>query len=361
MPSPSRLIARFVVCLALMAAYSIGTYAAAPAGAPDEKTVIVRAPEWDYRKFERIAVAPFGCSDPRGAAAAEALHDRIVAGLTACRAFTIMSRADLRQVMQEQDLANLSDAVDPATRITPGKIQAAQLLLVGKVTAYDASRERFEKSVPRLSLERTGRRGVAPALREERVAAYRHRVRLGASLRLLDTATGETVYSCAAGPVEKSEEKTGRAPDEDIPELRAEAIGELSAALLGKIAPSRIEVELDSDMLLVATDYFDGKYEDTRKIPADRRTFLVAVVGLPAECAGNPFRLVIALHDGRESLIEREFTWPADAGARGVQFEIDSGALLGKTSERKPEFVAKLYAGVDAPPLLERKFRVERE
>ncbi|MCG3127943.1 MAG: hypothetical protein CHACPFDD_02816 [Phycisphaerae bacterium] len=334
---------------------------AAAAWAADEKTVIVRAPEWDYRKFERVAVAPFGCSDPRGVAAAEALHDRIVAGLTACRAFTILSRADLKQVMQEQDLANLADAVDPATKITPGKIQAAQVLLVGKVTAYEAARERFEKTVPRLSLERAGRRGVVPALREERVAGYRHRVRLGASLRLLDTATGETVYSCTAGPIEKDDESTGGTPDEDIPELRAAAIGELSAALLGKIAPVRIEVELDSDMLIVATEYFDGKYEETRKISADRRTFLVAVTELPAECAGNAFRLAIALREGREALIEREFVWPADAGARGVPFEIESATLLGKTSERKPEFVAKLYAGVDAPPLLERKFRIERE
>jgi hypothetical protein len=140
--------------------------------------------------------------------------------------------------------------------------------------------------------------------------------------------------------------------------MAALAVQELAVEFYKVIAPTKAQVKLKGDMLLVAIDYFDGHYETVKKLPRALSEFLLVVRDLPESCERNPFRVAIAAEDGRENLFEQEFVWSGSVGPEGVSFHVPLETL---TKAGGDKFVAKVYSGRDPAPILTRNFSLETQ
>lgn len=333
---------------------------------PGEKTVITRHPAWSYENYRRVAVVPFGVSSRDAIPAADRVGDRVVHLLSRNGAFTVFSRGDLQAVLTEEDLSHLSDGSDPATAIPAGRVQTADALVVGRVTEFALVRERVDRRVPRPLVDAHGhsvrdRYGRPVILSEELVPIFRHEARVAASVRVVNAATGEVLFSQECGPIVVQDEAEGGPPRRSAESLADEAADRLASEICASLSPLSLTVKLHSDSLIVASGFFDGKYDKIDKVQASSGRFLVVVRELPAECDRNRFRIAVALDDAKQNAIERDFVYEHNDGPRGVEIEIPVAELLPLVKDRKAKFYVKLYNGRDTKPLLDRSFKLYRE
>jgi len=336
---------------------------AAGCGGGSRKTYVTNYPRWDFEEYQRIAVAPVSATDPAEAACAERLTDALTSLLSGNDAFTVLSRAELARIMTEQDLARLSEAVDPSTAMPEGKIEIAQAMVVPKLTEFAVDREVKEIRIEqyardprgRVVRDRAGRPVVSGYTALQR---HRHWGRVAGSVQVIDTATSRVLFSYSSPPIEHSEDKLGGPPRVSPEEAALLAAQELATDLYKQVAPTRIPVKLDKDMLLVALDYFEGEYETAKKLPSGIEQFMLVVRDLPAACDRNTFRVAILEKEGRDNLFEEEFVWPGagSTGQRGLVFQVPMGPLAATHAE---EFTAKLYSAGEDAPILWRDFSVE--
>jgi hypothetical protein len=326
------------------------------------ETLLTRHPQWEHESYKRIVVLPFQLADRRAADAAVQATSALEDALAANGFFTLLERAALKDVLTEQDLSRLADVADPSTVIPLGRIQAAQALVIGKITEFDIDARRIQDRRPifardpagRILRDRFGRPIVA---REEITESFRHSARVAGSVRVIDAATGRIVFSYRMQqPIELEEKRRGAPPAASPAELAAAAARQMATEFCNNLAPIRVEVELDGDMLLVARDYLDGEYDEIKKVPADAESFLVAVRKLPPPCNRNPFRLAIAPEDAR-NIWEQDFIWGGENPVRGVMFQVPVSVLRGHATR---DFVLKLYSAGDEQPLLTRDFSLAK-
>ncbi len=326
------------------------------------KVEVTHRPKWEFERYERIAVVPARPSDPRAARDTEVMCDRLTTLLTQGGQFTVLSRAEMQAVFAEQDLSKLADAVDEGTALPEGKIKVAQALVVTKITDFKLISEREERSIPRYARDRQGRRlldrsGRPIQVGEEKVYIYTHGAEVEASVRVVDAATGKILVSHSARVAPHPNTNYGRPPSQTPEDIASQAVQELSVEFYKTVAPTRIQVKLKGDMLVVATDYFDGRYDTVKKISPSWTDFLLAVHNLPEGCDRNEFRVAISEENGRENLFEQEFTWSGSSGPEGVSYRVPLAPLNASGGQK---FVAKLYGAGDPEPKLERKFSLEQ-
>jgi hypothetical protein len=274
--------------------------------------------------------------------------------------FTVLERGALNDVLTEQDLSQLADVADPSTVLPPGKIQAAQALVVGKITDFDLKAERAEKRRPVFAKDSRGRirrdrSGRPIVVREEIIPIFRHQGTVGGSVRVIDAATGKTIFAHQVPPITHDDAQQGAPPRATPEELAVEAAKEMAVDFYKHIAPIKTEVKLKSDMLIVALDYYDGEYDKTKKVSTELDEFLLVVRELPPECDRNSFRVAIAPEDGR-NVFEEEFVWSSHNPVRGQAFRVPVELLKSAGAEK---FVAKLYNAEGEEPLLDREFKLE--
>lgn len=332
-----------------------------------KETVITLHPKWNYDKFQRIAVVPMGVDSavrgPEQAVAREAaaqagaaLSDRLAAN----GQFTVVALDSIKDVLAQQDLSRVADLADPGTQIPAGKIQAAQALVVSRITNCDLKQVREERRHPiymrdmngRLLVDRLGR----PRISGERVTnEFRHEARVSASVRVIDAATAETLLAYNVPPVVMEKERDNSPPEQSPRDLAVLAARQIGVEFANRIAPQQIKVKLKSDMLTLATGYYDGAYEKLKTVNPSLEKFLVVVGGLPAPCERNPFRVAIVEEGNREVLVEQEFIWTGSS-QRGVSIEVPVAKLVENGSS---VFQAKLYSVGDDRPLLTREIQME--
>lgn len=344
----------------VLAVVAVGMVSGCGRGGKAGEAEVVSYPTWQFKSYERLAVLPFQVSDRRAVGAADRLTAALVDDLSRNGAFKVMDRSAMKEIFTEQDLSNLADVADPRTAIPQGRIEAAQALVIGRITTYDLVAERRAKRVPvyavdprgRFLLDRYGRRVISGY--QERYE-YTHAATVAATVRVIDAASGSLLLSHATQPI--TLDKTGRngPPDESPEQLADQAVSSLARELYKQIAPTRQRVKFDKDMLLIALDYYDGRYEEVRSLPSNLDKFMVAVRGLPNSCDRNRFRVTITAEGGREDLFSQEFTWTARDGQIGQAWPVDMNTIaMGGAGK----FVAKLYS-VGAPqPVLLRPFEV---
>lgn len=317
---------------------------------------VVNLPDWPYTDYERIAVLPGQATDPMGLPHAGVLSDRLTTLLTQNGQFTVLSRAELREVMEEQDLSRLADAVDQGTVLPEGRIEVAQALVVPKVTDVRLIADREQRVIPRFGVDRRGR---PIQIGQDTIWVYRHGAEVEASVRVVDAATGAILVSHTARVVPEPRTEVNRAPSMTPEEVAEVATNELALEFFRQIAPTRVLVEFEKDNVLVAMGYFDGRYDEVRRLSRAEAAFLVVVRDLDEACDGNRFMVAVAEHEGRANLFESpEFVWSPGAGPRGVPFEVPVSILTDSGGE---EFVAKLYSVGNPEPVVERRFELERE
>lgn len=324
------------------------------------KAEIVQHPQWDYEHYERLAVLPVKATEPKARRDADLVTDRLIALLTQNRTFEVMSRKDMEAVLKEQDLSHLADVADPNMALPANRLKIAQALVQASITQYRTQADRSEKRIPRYAVDSRGRTivdryGRPRVAGETVIEVYRHAAVVSGSVRVVDAATGQTLFSYDAPPISREETHVGGPPRVRPEELATEAARELAVDLYKHVAPVRIEVKLKKDTLVVATAYFDGKFEKSDKLGSDLDEFIVAVRALPEECDRNTFRVAISEAEGRENLWEQEFTWSGDLGDAGQQYHVPMSVLANSGAEK---FVAKLYSGRQEKPIVTRPFRV---
>ncbi len=323
-------------------------------------TFVTQHPNWDFEHYQRLAVLPGRSATPQGVPGVSILTDRLTSLLTQNGAFRVLSRAELKQVFAEQDLSRLADAVDEGTALPEGKIEIAQALVATKITDYKLVADRSEQVVPvyardrrgRMLLDRAGRPLIAG---EEHVWTYRHGAEVEGSIRVIDAATGRILISHTARIAPKPKTSRNRPPKQSPEELAGAAVGELATEFYKLIAPTQLKVKLKADMLIVATDYFDGEYTRPKRLAPELTDFLVVVRDLPEDCDRNQFRIAIAEVEGRTNVFEQDFVWSGSAGPEGLSFRVPMETL---TKAGGTDFVAKLYSGRSPEPILRREFNL---
>ena len=321
-------------------------------------TLVTQFPRWDFEHYKRLAVLPTRVSTPQAAREAGVLTDRLTTLLTQSNTFTVLSRSDMQAVFKEQDLSRLADAVDSDTALPEGKIEIAQALVAPKITVYKLIAERSQQSIPVYARDRRGfvimdRFGRPVIVGEEVVEIFTHGAEVEGSVRVIDAATGKVLLSHSASVRPKPKTGRGRPPSTTPEQMAAEAIRELAVEFAKTVAPTQIKVKLKADMLIVATDYFDGRYTIVKKVPRSANEFLLVVRDLPEECDRNSFRVAIAEVEGRENLFEQEFVWSGSSGPEGSAFHVPLETL---SKAGSANFVAKLYSVGNPEPILKREF-----
>jgi len=325
------------------------------------KGMVTYRPDWEYERYERIAVLPGRATTPHAAHDAEVLADRLTTLLTQGHQFSVLSRAEMQQVFAEQDLSKLADAIDEGTAVPEGKISVAQALVAVRITDYKLIADREQQTMPRYAVDRRGNRLLDRSGRpiiagEETFYIYRSGAEVEGTVRVIDAATGKILVSHSAR-VAPRPRISRNAPSGVTPEQMAgEAVRELAVEFFKAIAPTQVRVKFKSDMLLVATDYYDGHYRDAKKVPRTMSEFILAVRNLPEECDRNKFRVVVAEPEGRKDLFEQEFVWSGSSGPEGLSYKIPLDTLTATGAEK---FVAKLYSAGNPEPLLQRSFSLE--
>jgi hypothetical protein len=332
-------------------------------GGGSRATYVTQYPQWEHEHYQRIAVLPGRASSPQGVHAAGVLADRLTTHLAQNGAFTVLSRTELKDVFAEQDLSRLADAVDEGTALPDDKIKIAQALVAAKITDYKLIADKERQTIPRYAVDRRGyplrdRAGRRIVVGEDTVWIYKHGAEVEASVRVIDAATGKILLSHTARVAPKPRTARDRPPSKTPEDMAEVAVQELAVEFYKVIAPTRTQVKLKGDMLTIATDYFDGRYETVKKLPRALAEFLLVVRELPESCERNQFRVAIAAEEGRENLFEQEFVWSGSAGPEGVSFRVPTATLTKAGAEK---FVAKIYSGRDPQPILTRSFSLEPE
>jgi len=322
------------------------------------KTYITQFPKWNFERYKRVAVLPMQVSQPQAREAAEAATYALLDSLSGNSAFTVLSRADLNVALTEQDLSRLADVADPSTALPEGKILAAQAMVIGKITEFKLDSERKDIRIPEYARDRKGRlirdrQGRPRVVRENVIPVYTHRAVVGGNVRVLDTATAALLLNYVVPPIDVHEQRQGSPPQATPEELAVRAARELALDVYKHIAPVQMRVKLKSDMLIVALDYYEGKYDKTKEVPTTLDKFLLVLRDLPSECDRNTFRVTIAADEGREYLFEKELVWSGNR--RAVTFDVPVSKLAATGAEK---FIAKLFSGSNPEPILDRSFKL---
>lgn len=323
--------------------------------------VVIRRPDWPYQHYERLAVVSAPPHDPAAAGEARLLGDRLTTLLTQNGTFTVLNRDEMRAVLAEQDLSRLADALDEGTALPEGQMAIAQAMVLPKITRYELIARRETMEIPRFVYDKRGRRVLDRHGRPiqsgwDTIEFFTHAAEVGATVRVIDVATNEVLLSHTTAPIRPEKTSAGRPPSASPEDLAQMAVQELAVDFYKQIAPTRMEVKLDKDMLILATDYFDGKYDELKGLSPLMKEFLLVVRDLPAACDRNDFRVALAAKDGRQNLWEEDFTWSGSAGRKGFAYPVPVAPLLESGAD---EFVAKLYSVGSEEPALKRDFKLK--
>lgn len=321
---------------------------------------VIQHPEWQYQDYKRIAVLPFKACDRKAGQAARQAESLLIDDLTSNGSFTVLSRGDLKDILTEQDLSRLANAADPNTSVPEGMLQVAQAVVVGQITSFNLDQQKKEQRRPRYAIGRNGRiirdrNGQPRVVGEDVMVEYRNLARVAGSVRVIDVGSGRVLLSYTVPEVEKDESHWNSPPNASPEQLGIEVAQEIATAFYRKIAPQTIDVKLGSDCLMVAGEYYEGKYEQLKKVPDKLNELLVVTRGLPKSCDRNCFRMAVSARDGGDYIVEQEFTWSPSLGQRGQVLHVpmeklkDSGGV---------QFTAKLFAVGNDTPMLLRDFEL---
>ncbi len=349
--------ARSQILISCLGLVTVATLVGCGGGGDGSVKMLVRDPVWPFRDYDRIAVVPAAYVTPAAAAEAETLTTVLTDELARSGAFTLVSRQELASVLKEQDLAQLSDVVDPSTVIPPGGIQVAEVLITPRITQYDLDSRSEQKQRMRFQLVGGRLRPTQVLVTENTNTAV-----LAASVRVIDAETGAIIYASPAEPIERSVSEDDALPEQTPEQLAAFAARDLAIEFARDLAPSQVEVEFEPEMLKVASSYYDGAYDEQNNFEvAANNSIVIAVVGLPQACVGHEFRIAITPEESRRDVFggpnQEVFTWSSGADVRrGVSFTVPMSALEASGASA---FTAKLYWTGDDAPAITKNFTLE--
>ncbi len=332
----------------LLAAVALGAF-----GCGGGKAIVVNRPDWEYTRYETLAIAPTQARGIAAGSSASTLTQRLSSLLSSNGAFTIVDRSALPALLEEQDFARMMAAEGAAVTMPAGQMIPADALVLTEITHYKLIEEREPRTVPRFGVDSKGR---LRQIGEDVIWIYRRGAEVGGGVRVIDVGTGAVVYSHDALIPARVKTGTNRPPSVSAKDMATRVARELAMEFYKHLAPTEVEVEFDGDSLIIATQYFDGRYETTEKVPRSLDELMLVVRDLPEECDRNKFRVAVAPQDIPANVFEsEEFFWSGNLGPEGQVVTVPVATLSEAGAEK---YVAKLYSVGNPEPVLEREFRL---
>ena len=188
-------------------------------------------PHWNYQEYKRVAVLPAKTKDPRQHDAADIVTQRLTDALASSGQFEVMTREDLKETMDEQTWSQLND-VDPSTAIASGRLKGVQALVIPSITVREMSSDRSTASGGGGGYGHHGGGGGGGS-----IDFMVNSATVGASVRVIDAATGKILTSIAPKPVTRTSGSAVVPPSQSPEKLLAEAADMVAESLASGIVP----------------------------------------------------------------------------------------------------------------------------
>jgi len=321
----------------------------------------VEIPIYQYPPFwtpelKSIAVMPFRWEDKEiGRAFAEELTNALRYNQT-YKVFSPQEVSDMAK-MQDMQIAFGDDETAMAAQVRKIKSLKVQAILTGRVTAYSKTSRNEQKAEPVMIWDNY-RKQYVPSGQYNYWTFTHNEGNVGATAALV-SMEGKTFYATPtpAGYRQWSESTQYAAPPMDPGACRSAATTAVVQQLVEHFAVVRKTVKVDPDKtLLLATSYYDGKWDTAKSFSRGDRKMTV-VLCLPPNCDRNNFRIAIVKGDKREDVASVDVLWSSKFPCNGKGFEFSPAELAQKAGTG--QFSAKLYSGLDDKPVLAREFVIE--
>ena len=323
-------------------------------------------PDDPSRNVKSIVVLPFRnqASKAAGARAGEAVSEELSGLLSNSGTYQkVYNRADLRLLMDQQDLAIAAGGDSNAMASALRKRGAVEALVTGAVTAYDSSsRTRTELKQQLVGFNPQTK---APIYRPVMMQITSNEGTVTVTSALIRVRDGAQIH--ATGPVYGRYKSEGTAGVASEPECLRRATSQAVFGAKEHFAVVRKTVNVSGDALRVASAYYDGEWDEEDEFTTvDTEAFVV--LKLPAQCDRNRFRIVIVREGRQKDLFVQKVRWvnkvqPVYAGSQlnanpsqvGLGFRFSPKELAQKGGPGT--YVAKFYAG--PRPALTYEFDIE--
>jgi hypothetical protein len=169
----------------------------------------------------------------------EAYDSQLIDRLNASRKFEIVGRSDLKEVMQEQELAGSGNvAADDPNAAQAGKLAAAKYLLVGTIDDFEDATEKMEFA----NMNRV---------------AFKRKIRLSTTAKIYDSTTGKLMESLNVRLERKDDrmdrdeiQRNAEATDVLLLEITRAAAEEIATRVADIVFPVRVLVKRDTQITI---------------------------------------------------------------------------------------------------------------
>lgn len=314
-----------------------------------------------------IVILPFRnqAAGASGAKAGEAISEELAGMLAGSATYQkVYNRNDLRNLMDQQDLAIAAGGDSNAMATALRKRGAVDAMLTGAVTTYSSSSKRIMKEEPKI----VGyNKKKMPIIKMVKVPATANEGIVTVAVSLIKIRDGAQIHS--TGPLSGGHKVVGTGNVMSESECLLHARARVVSQAKDHFAVVRKRITVDSDAFLVASAYYEGEWDEEDEFTTMDTTAFV-VLKLPNQCDRNRFTVKITREERREDLLTQGVHWkkgqqPAfigspdvvDAATHGIGVLKFSPRDLAEKAGGPGTYVAKFYAG--PRPALEYEFDIE--
>ncbi|MBN2563278.1 MAG: hypothetical protein JXQ75_20350 [Phycisphaerae bacterium] len=300
------------------------------------KIWVYRYPDFYRPELKRVAVLPFA-DRTRSHGVGERISDKVSAILTNNGTYEVYTRAHLKDILAERDLAD-AGIIDADVAMEIGRLKSVQALVCGVCDRYETTtrNETRYKPVAVWGKNAQGQR-VITGWKKEPYQWTQHDAFVECQAVVIDTATGQQL-TAVRDP--SSDKTSGSPPKQTTADILRSAEEDQVNRIVQAIAVVRTPIKLKGTVLKTATDLYDQEWDWQKQIlPEDGHFFVV--VKLPPEADRNNFKITIVPKDERQILAEHSFVWAKGQECRGYRF--DAKPIVDQHGFGK--YQAKLYSG----------------
>ncbi len=319
-------------------------------GSKKSKIWVYQYPDFYQPSLKRVAVLPFA-NRTRVAGVGARISDTVSAILTNNGTYEVYTRAHLKDILAERDLAD-AGIIDGDVAIEIGRLKSVQALVCGVCDRYETATKHETRYRPEAIWGRNQQgQAVITGWRQVPYQWTRHDGFVECQVVVIDCTTGRQI---AAVRQPSNWWASGSPPKYGPADAVRNAEQDQVARIARAIAVTRSRIKLKGKVLRTATDLYDQEWDWQKEILPSDEHFSV-VVKLPAEADRNNFKITVVPKDRRDVVVEHAFVWSKANERQGFRFKV--GPIVEKFGFG--EYQAKLYSGPE--PIARYTFKIVEE